>query len=337
LSDFLGRSRNMVTFDADRAVRLWRPAPTLAPKRFDAMPRWNLLSGPTSQRMQKALSPRSAPPTLNLVYPESAPVVVASSEDGIRLFAAGNEQPTQSIDPVKGAFDANGRTMAYVAQDGSVMTLAVGAEVWQPIGTATNKGSPLLDGATGVLVASQRDDDKGGKMSLVEGFGLAGVPSLPAALSGQSVLAVSARDLLTASKSAGVVLVPLPASAGKPVALPLADGSSPVQAGALSPYAGYAAVLQENGTVSVWNTDRAALVALFGEADQRLVNIAFPPDGDAIDAVGQDGTVYRWPLLAGPDVLNEMIENAIPRDITDNVRRQIIESATAAAMPPAAQ
>jgi WD40 repeat protein len=113
--------------------------------------------------------------------------------------------------------------------------------------------------------------------------------------------------------------------------LPFADVAAPARAGALSPNGRFAAVLQENGTVSVWDARRGVLVALFGEADQRLANIAFRPDSTSIDAVGLDGTIYRWPLFDDPLDLKGWIESAIPDDIPQFIRDGIIQNATAAA------
>jgi WD40 repeat protein len=138
--------------------------------------------------------------------------------------------------------------------------------------------------------------------------------------------------LLNTGKSDAVLLVPSQTGDHKGVELPLADSNASVMAGALSPDGLYAAVLQDNGTVSVWNTRRAALIALFGEPDQKISNLAFPPDLNAIDALGQDGSVYRWRIFTDTIDLADAVSAAIPKNLASDRKQRIIDEAST---PPA--
>ncbi len=132
---------------------------------------------------------------------------------------------------------------------------------------------------------------------------------------------------MTSGKGSAVTFATIGGAAAREIELPLADTASAVKVGALSADGLYAAVLQENGTVSVWETETGQLMALFGELEQRIANIAFDPGGASIDAVGLDGIVYRWPLLF-PDELADRIGRAIPRDIGEDMQSQTVEFST---------
>jgi hypothetical protein len=243
------------------------------------------------------------------------------------------------LDDVRGAqlFSAIGGMVAYVARDGAIMVQGSDGTAGRKIGTVAlgnAKAELLFDGAQRVMLVPQEENTAVPVVQGVDGSSA----SLPKPVPGQTVLALSPMSMLVTNSKAGTVsLVSSLVSNTKGVDLPLADANSAVIAGALSADELYAAVLQDNGTVSVWNTQRPALVALFGEPDQKLSNIAFPPDLRAIDALGQDGTVYRWPIYGETIDLIDVVNKAIPKTLTDVEKRQIRDSASASARAASAQ
>ena len=332
---FTGNGRHVISMGDDKIFRVWNLTPARVPESFAIKGRWNRLTlhatAKPGERGSRSLSQSkldistgsSVVQVLGLVYNGPAPSLLVRSQEGIALHHVGSPEPVfilqtkdqSAILNAGGAlsFASNGAMVVAADSSGAISTFSVASSSW----TQVAPSAPGLEDGTQISLGVKPDAGVlavvGGSIHMHEADGTAS--NGETVDSKDKILAVDAarRQLLTTvselNQPRAIRLYSI--ATGKGEDLPLRDSSDEPVAGALSSDGKFAAVTQKSGLVDVWDLERRVLVATMGEGYHKLLMPAFPPDGNAVDVVGEDGTIHRWTLYPDRASLVREIERAI--------------------------
>jgi WD40 repeat protein len=320
---FINGGSHVISMGEDSIFRVWSMEPKQAPQPFAVNGGWaRLVLGPPA-RMAGTKEPTrqaaSIAQVAGLAYEDSKRSVLTSVQtksgiDVTLLRADASDSSAGSLPPLEDkkqmiSVAANGLAIGGVDVDGRVWTSSVGGRDWTLLGSLDS--APSENGNVPLVVS------KDGSILVVAGK----VFLFKKNDERQEVRSVDAKDsILAADVASDRLLIAtnvgkirlISTNSSKMVELQVRDPTDTPLAGALSGDGKFAAVTGKSGIVDVWEIDeRPSLLATMGEPYHRLLMPAFPPDGNAIDVISEDGTIYRWALYPDRQPLVQKVNSAI--------------------------
>jgi WD40 repeat protein len=109
----------------------------------------------------------------------------------------------------------------------------------------------------------------------------------------------------------------------KPRVLPMLDSNDKPIAGTFSRDGRFVAVVQKSGTVTLWDIERTAVIAKFGDPNQGLLMPSFSTDGESLAVAAADGSIFVWPVFPSRDALIKEVDDAEPQGLSEAEKRTI--------------
>jgi len=226
------------------------------------------------------------------------------------------------------AFDPTRQRVILVYSDGRVAQVGLGPLSDEPVkqlgrlaNTPSESDGVLVDVAAdgGVLVASGT-----GRWDLFDpsSQGVLG-NDLPVP-NGCTVAVDAERRRVLRFATGKLWLADLANPKGVPRELPLFSSSDLPRIGSFSHDGRFVAVVHDNGVVGVWNLERRALIARFGDAAEQLLLPGFSLEGGEVTVAAADGSVYEWPVYS-PAELRLAIERSLPAGLSADDKKRILE------------
>ncbi len=197
---------------------------------------------------------------------------LALSEDGRLLASAGKDHLVRIWDPTLDREVAIGE-----GHRNSIITIAFSSDGRQLLSGSSDRSIRLWDAATGVALSRLGEHEKDGILKL--GF-------FP-----------DSNRVISFGYDSTIRFW----SNGTPTPLIQLDEEKGIYGVALSPRSSRAGIVTQGNrtSVQIWDLQARKMIREFGAGEQRIVTLAFSPDGSQLATAGEDRQVWIWDVFSG--------------------------------------